>query len=114
MVTKLTLTMDKDVIEKAKEYARGKNKSLSKIVEGYLKRLDSREIPLNLKNLHAPITDSLVGMMGHDDGRDYREVIEEAITEKYLGIGKMADMFASSPEEPYLNENPGKTNESFS
>jgi hypothetical protein len=107
MVTKLTLTMDKDVIEKAKEYAKEKNKSLSRLVEGYLKRLDSREIPLNLKNLHAPITDSLVGMI-HDDGRDYQEVIEEAIMEKYLGIEKTADMFAGSPEEQYPEKDSGK------
>lgn len=40
MVTKLTLTMDGDVIEKAKKYAAGKNKSLSKLVEGYLKDSD--------------------------------------------------------------------------
>ncbi|GHV93658.1 hypothetical protein AGMMS50268_41610 [Spirochaetia bacterium] len=78
MVTKLTLTMDKAAIEKAKEYAREKNKSLSKLVEGYLKRLDSREIPLSLKNLHAPITDSLTGLMGPDDGRDYKELLDEA------------------------------------
>ena len=98
MVTKLTLTMDKDIIETAKEYAREKNKSLSKIVEGYLKRLDSRELPPNLKNLHAPITDHLAGML-HDDGGDYREVIGEARMDWFKRKGfDVEDIRSARPE----------------
>jgi hypothetical protein len=39
MDTKLTLKLNKDVIEKAKEYAATQNRSLSGIVESYLKNL---------------------------------------------------------------------------
>lgn len=39
MTTKLTLSMDKAVIEKAKEYARKTGRSLSDLVEAYLESL---------------------------------------------------------------------------
>ena len=41
MDTKLTLKLDKDVIERAKNYASQKNKSLSAIIESYLQALTS-------------------------------------------------------------------------
>ncbi len=37
MNTKLTLTIEKTLIAKAKQYAKGKGRSLSDIVENYLK-----------------------------------------------------------------------------
>jgi hypothetical protein len=83
MVTKLTLTMDKDVIEKAKEYAAGKNKSLSKLVEGYLGRISTRDMHFDPEApIKSAFLDSMTGMF-HDDGRDYKELREEAITERY-------------------------------
>jgi len=39
MSTKLTLSVDKKVIDKAKEYARSNGRSLSNIIEEYLKSL---------------------------------------------------------------------------
>ena len=39
MDTKLTLKLDKSVIEQAKAYAASKNRSLSRIIEAYLKTL---------------------------------------------------------------------------
>ncbi|WP_323756300.1 DUF6364 family protein [Roseivirga sp.] len=41
MDTKLTLKLNQDVIEKAKEYASNKKMSLSRIVESYLQSLTS-------------------------------------------------------------------------
>jgi len=43
MDTKLTLKLDKFVIEQAKEYAASNNRSLSKIIESYLKSLINRD-----------------------------------------------------------------------
>ncbi len=43
MDTKLTLKLDKTIIEKAKEYASDKNMSLSRIVESYLQSIISDE-----------------------------------------------------------------------
>lgn len=42
MDTKLTLKLDKLVIEKAKDYASSQNRSLSRIIESYLQSLVNR------------------------------------------------------------------------
>jgi hypothetical protein len=39
MPVKLTLSVEKSVIERAKRFSRRQNKSLSKLVEGYLRKL---------------------------------------------------------------------------
>jgi len=41
MTTKLTLSLNKSVIEKAKQYAKGNNQSLSQIIESYLEKITS-------------------------------------------------------------------------
>ncbi|MEQ6122047.1 DUF6364 family protein [Reichenbachiella sp. MALMAid0571] len=43
MDTKLTLKLNREIIEKAKEYASDKKMSLSRIVESYLKSLTSEK-----------------------------------------------------------------------
>ena len=55
MTTKLTLTVEKSVIEKAKKYAKGTQRSLSEIVQKYLESLveesDKSELSPKIKNL---------------------------------------------------------------
>jgi len=84
MLTKLTLTIEQSVVEKAKEYAHEKNKSVSRIVEEYLKNLSevSNSFIQN-STVKSPITDSLVGMF-HDTGKDYKTMLDEARTERYI------------------------------
>ena len=43
MKTKLTLTLDKEVIKEAKAYAKDHGQSLSKIVENYFKDITKKE-----------------------------------------------------------------------
>lgn len=43
MTTKLTLSINEEVIKKAKQVSRRKGKSLSKIVEDYLKNISEKE-----------------------------------------------------------------------
>jgi hypothetical protein len=84
VVTKLTWTMDKATIERAKEYAQRKNKSVSMIVAEYLQRISATDLNTfspDTSNLHSPITDSLAGFIP-DDGRDYREMLDEARMER--------------------------------
>lgn len=45
MPTKLTLSIDETVVEKAKLYASAKSKSLSKVIEQYLKFVTESETP---------------------------------------------------------------------
>lgn len=42
METKLTLKLDKTIIEKAKVYASSQNRSLSKLIESYLMSITSK------------------------------------------------------------------------
>jgi metal-responsive CopG/Arc/MetJ family transcriptional regulator len=56
MTTKLTLTIEQDVIKTAKTYAHKNGRSLSELIENYLKTLvnkekDSKEISLKVKRL---------------------------------------------------------------
>lgn len=44
MITKLTLTIEKSVIEKVKKYAREKERSLSDIIENYLKAITEMKL----------------------------------------------------------------------
>ena len=84
MLTKLTLTIDQSIILKAKEFAREKNKSVSRIVEEYLRNISTGEVQgVFINNLDSPITDSLVGMF-KDTGDDYKDMIERARMDKYL------------------------------
>ncbi len=84
MLTKLTLTIDESIIEKAKTFAQEKNKSVSRIVEEYLRNISSGGVRFSYSDkLKSPITDSLVGMF-QDNGKEYKTQLEDALLEKYL------------------------------
>ena len=55
MNSKLTLSLDSEIIKKAKEYARRNNTSVSKIVEQYFKRIDKPFI--SQESLEEPETE---------------------------------------------------------
>jgi hypothetical protein len=61
MDTKLTLKLNKLVIEKAKEYASSKNRSLSRIIEAYLRTLilQDKEPKENNKDEISPFVKSM-------------------------------------------------------
>lgn len=79
MNTKLTLTLDDAVIKKAKPYAKSRNISLSRIVEGYFRRVAGETTG---KAIHTdmqlpPITKKLTGIAKdkqEDLGRSYTEM----------------------------------------
>jgi len=58
MTTKLTLSLNKSIIEKAKRYAKGNNQSLSQIIESYLEKVTSEN-----PELGDPELDSLRGII---------------------------------------------------
>lgn len=60
MNTKLTLSIEQQLIAKAKKYAKSKNSSLSELVSNYLKLL-TKDDPCTIKKSKTPITDSLIG-----------------------------------------------------
>ncbi|MBI4977158.1 MAG: hypothetical protein HZC28_06720 [Spirochaetes bacterium] len=82
MQSKLTLLLDKEVITHAKEYSKKKHTSISSIVENYLKSLDNKRMN-NHKS--APITRQLKGMVkGGNISSDYKDIIAERLSKKYL------------------------------
>ncbi len=86
MLTKLTLTIDQDVVVKAKKYAKGKHRSVSKIVEEYLKTVSFSENIRNKElNLEAILTNSITGMFSEEyNGESYNDILEIALLDKYL------------------------------
>jgi len=77
MQTKLTLRLEEQLIEQAKEYAAHTGKSVSQIVADYFKLLTSeKHKPLPPS---APITQSLRGLLKGSklDEKDYRKYLEE-------------------------------------
>ena len=83
MLTKLTLTIDDAVVEQAKEYAHQRNRSVSRIVEDYLKNISSHDETITFQNnLSSPITDSISGMF-QDNGKSYKEMLDEALQERF-------------------------------
>ena len=80
MSTKLTLSVEKDVIERAKVYANKKGRSLSDLVESFLRSLvhkesDSNELSPNVKKL--------LGSVKVQKNFDYKKELSDAITQKY-------------------------------
>ena len=82
MNTKLTLTIEQTIIEKAKRYANEKGRSLSDIVENYLKAITKND---NTENIDlTPIVKSLKGTFKAPGEIDYKKELSKRLTEKYL------------------------------
>ena len=79
MQTKLTLSIDKRTIEKAKDFARSTQRSLSEIVESYLENITSpgdEELDREL--------DEIVGVMKLPVGFDEKSAIREILHERHM------------------------------
>jgi hypothetical protein len=79
MDTKLTLKLDESVIEQAKNYAKKKNTSLSKLIESYLGKLvespEAHEI--------TPLVKSLSGAIELPKNFDYKKGYKKHLLSKY-------------------------------
>ncbi len=82
MNTKLTLTIEQTVIDKAKKYAKRKGHSLSDIVENYLKVItnDGKKSDLEM----TPIVRSLKGSFKAPSDFDYKKELSKSLSKKYL------------------------------
>lgn len=87
MNVKLTLTIDKDLIKQAKRYAKSKDRSLSNLIESFLRQVSSEKEKTEMKDsdLHPTIA-ALRGSikMPEDLSLDYKKEIQEARYERYL------------------------------
>jgi hypothetical protein len=84
MYTKLTLNIDQNVIENAKKYAKHQKVSVSKLVEEYLSSISLSTNEKVEYNSLGPITKKLVGIIKVKGKTDYKELLTDALMEKYI------------------------------
>ena len=79
MNTKLTLNLDKEIIEEAKTYAKSQSVSLSKLIENYLNSLTRTS---KKDSAVSSLVESLTGIIpaDYDEKEHYRNYIDQ----KYL------------------------------
>ncbi|MEQ8904617.1 DUF6364 family protein [Ekhidna sp.] len=80
MSTKLTLTIEEEVIEKTKKYAASTGSSLSKMVEDYFRSILAET---ETKKPSSKRIRKLKGIIAYDSDSDYKKVLEEGLIEKY-------------------------------
>ncbi len=82
MNTKLTLTIDDSIIERAKVYAKDKGRSLSDLIENYLNAITREQQQSDIEI--TPIVKSLKGSFKAPDGFDYKKELVRGLSEKFL------------------------------
>ncbi len=84
MDTKLTLKLDKFVIEQAKEYASSHKRSLSRIIESYLRSLINRDKNDNESDIEiSPFVKSMSTGVNIPADFDYKSEILNHLIEKH-------------------------------
>jgi hypothetical protein len=84
MSTKLTLTIDDLIIEKAKQYAKFKGYSLSGMIENYLKIVIAESDKKGTDIEITPIVKSLMGTFKAPKDFDYKKELSKSLSNKYL------------------------------
>lgn len=80
MTTKLTLTVEKTVIERAKSYAKKTGRSLSELIENYLETITEENNNTDL----SPKLQKLVGSVKLPEDFDEKKELRSAIEKKHL------------------------------
>ncbi len=78
MNNKLTLNIDRNIVEDAKIYAKKHQVSLSKLIEGYLRSLAQKPVEKEI----SPIVESLTGVM-EPINDEYKKGYTDYLSEKY-------------------------------
>jgi len=80
MNAKLTLSLDRDIIEQAKEFASARHKSLSKLIEGYLRQVtSSNEVSKQI----TPLVAKLSGVIDAKQLGDLKSDYGDYLADKY-------------------------------
>lgn len=83
MNTKLTLSIEKEVIDAAKAYAKSQGRSLSNVIEEYLKSVTKRKAK-NEDHKFSSVIEDLCGSVKLPPNKTYDDIKTEALIEKYL------------------------------
>jgi hypothetical protein len=81
MDVKLTLKLDKDIIEQAKRYAQRKNANLSNMVENYFKSLVDEEKKTRVE--YSPLVKELSGIISLESEVNPTDGYTDYLIEKY-------------------------------
>lgn len=81
MDTKLTLKLDKTVIERAKSYAASQKRSLSGVIEAYLKSLTDHEAVADLPI--SPFVKSMSNGLGMPEDAERGRGYSDYLSDKY-------------------------------
>lgn len=85
MDSKLTLKLDKFVIDKAKDYASSQKRSLSRIIESYLRSLVNTNNPKGTDDLEiSSFVKSMATGVKIPADFDYKKEYGDYIADKYL------------------------------
>jgi hypothetical protein len=79
---KLTLNINKDVARRAKVYAKKEGRSLSDLVENYLKLLTKNSAIEDSE--YSPRVKALLGSVTLPKDFDYKKELADALVKKYL------------------------------
>lgn len=82
MRKKLTLTIEQSIVEKAKKYAGRRERSLSYLIENYLRAITEEERVPDQQG--APKVKSLRGAFKMPENFDYKKELYNRLSEKYL------------------------------
>lgn len=80
MNTKLTLNLDRRIIENAKDYAKSQKTSLSQLIENYLHALIRKE---EKDAKVSPLVRSLTGVIPNEEENDDKKDYYEYLNKKY-------------------------------
>ena len=81
MTSKLTLTIEKSVIERAKRYAAQSGRSLSQIIEGYLEKITNEK---DSKEDISPKLKQIVGAVKLPKDFDEKKELRKYLEKKHL------------------------------
>jgi len=80
MNAKLTLSLDRDIIEQAKEFSRSHHKSLSKLIEGYLRQVTHSD---DASKQVTPLVAKISGVIDAQKLGDHKSGYADYLAEKY-------------------------------
>lgn len=83
MSTKLTLTLDSSVIDKAKKYAKNQGRSLSNLIEDYLRSVTSEKSDKDDIILSSNVKSLLGSVRSLPQDVDYKDILAEELLKKY-------------------------------
>jgi len=86
MNTKLTLSMDESVIERAKQAARARNTSVSAMLAGLVRGLDALDHPRGASSI-GPLTRAATGLVELAPGSSDADLLGDALWERYGDAG---------------------------